>query len=56
MQSMVALVNLASYYAIGVPLGVLLVYVFNFGIKVHIYENWYPVLHYDQSLELIIIT
>ncbi|XP_020877783.1 protein DETOXIFICATION 25 isoform X1 [Arabidopsis lyrata subsp. lyrata] len=33
MQSMVAFVNLASYYAIGVPLGVLLIYVFNFGIK-----------------------
>lgn len=35
MQSMVAFVNLASYYAIGVPLGVLLIWVFHFGVKVH---------------------
>uniref|UniRef100_A0A1J3I550 Protein DETOXIFICATION n=1 Tax=Noccaea caerulescens TaxID=107243 RepID=A0A1J3I550_NOCCA len=33
MQSMVALVNLASYYAIGVPLGFLLIIMFQFGIK-----------------------
>ncbi|CAA7061461.1 unnamed protein product [Microthlaspi erraticum] len=33
MQSMVALVNLASYYAIGVPLGFLLTIMFQFGIK-----------------------
>uniref|UniRef100_A0A1J3DKU5 Protein DETOXIFICATION n=1 Tax=Noccaea caerulescens TaxID=107243 RepID=A0A1J3DKU5_NOCCA len=33
MQSMVALVNLASYYAIGVPLGFLLIIMLQFGIK-----------------------
>uniref|UniRef100_A0A1J3JQT6 Protein DETOXIFICATION n=1 Tax=Noccaea caerulescens TaxID=107243 RepID=A0A1J3JQT6_NOCCA len=33
MQSMVALVSLASYYAIGVPLGFLLIIMLQFGIK-----------------------
>lgn len=34
MQSIVAFVNLGSYYAIGVPLGLILTYVFNLGVKV----------------------
>ncbi|CAN8255990.1 unnamed protein product [Cochlearia groenlandica] len=32
-QSIVALVNLASYYAIGVPFGSLLIFVLHFGVK-----------------------
>lgn len=39
MQSMVGLVNLASYYAIGVPLGFLLIIMFQFGIKVGSYDK-----------------
>ena len=34
MQSMVAFVNLATYYAIGVPLGFILINIFHFGVKV----------------------
>ena len=34
MQSMVAFVNLATYYAIGVPLGFTLINIFHFGVKV----------------------
>ncbi|VVB14962.1 unnamed protein product [Arabis nemorensis] len=33
MQTIVAFVNLASYYGIGIPFGVLLVYIFQLGIK-----------------------
>uniref|UniRef100_M4E4D0 Protein DETOXIFICATION n=1 Tax=Brassica campestris TaxID=3711 RepID=M4E4D0_BRACM len=33
MQSMVAFVNLATYYAIGVPLGFILINIFHFGVK-----------------------
>ncbi|CAN8300355.1 unnamed protein product [Cochlearia groenlandica] len=33
MQSMVAIVNLASYYAIGVPFGIILICIFHFGVK-----------------------
>ncbi|KAG7629900.1 Multi antimicrobial extrusion protein [Arabidopsis suecica] len=33
MQSIVAVVNLASYYAIGIPLGLILTYVFHLGVK-----------------------
>ena len=34
MQSIVAVVNLVSYYAVGIPLGLILTYVFHLGIKV----------------------
>lgn len=34
MQSIVAVVNLASYYAVGIPLGLILTNVFNLGVKV----------------------
>ncbi|CAN6922491.1 unnamed protein product [Brassica oleracea] len=33
MQSIVAVVNLVSYYAVGIPLGLILTYVFHLGIK-----------------------
>ncbi|KAF3608660.1 hypothetical protein DY000_02051562 [Brassica cretica] len=33
MQSIVAVVNLVSYYAIGIPLGLILTYVFHLGVK-----------------------
>lgn len=35
-QSVVAYVNITSYYLIGIPLGVVLGYVFNFHVKVRI--------------------
>lgn len=34
MQSVVAVVNLVSYYAVGIPLGLILTYVFHLGVKV----------------------
>lgn len=37
MQTIVAFVNLASYYAIGIPFGVLLGWIFHLGVKVRIY-------------------
>ncbi|XP_010558687.1 PREDICTED: protein DETOXIFICATION 24-like [Tarenaya hassleriana] len=33
MQSLVAVVNLGSYYAVGIPLGLVLTYVFDLGVK-----------------------
>ena len=34
MQSIVAVVNFVSYYAVGIPLGLILTYVFHLGVKV----------------------
>lgn len=35
MQSMVAFVNLATYYGVGIPFGFILINIFSFGVKVH---------------------
>lgn len=34
MQTIVAVVNLVSYYAVGIPLGLILTCVFHLGVKV----------------------
>lgn len=42
-QRVVAWVNIASYYLVGIPIGVVLGYVWNMHVKVgylHIYDMW----------------
>jgi len=34
-QALIAYINLGCYYVVGVPVGLLLGYKFNFGVKVH---------------------
>jgi len=46
MQSIVAVVNLASYYAIGIPLGLILTYVFHLGVKVLLVPFVFFIFHF----------
>ena len=45
-QALVAFINIGSYYIVGIPLGVILGWLFGFGIKVSI---WYKALSFTVT-------